>query len=96
MSLGIGDHCLYPFSFILPKTIPSSYEGKYGHVRYTITATMERPCEKDHHCTMSFIVNSLVDLNQNPSAKVQKFKFKRDINISIYNEYRITDGKGRY
>ena len=75
MSLGIGEHCLYPFSFILPKIIPSSYEGKYGHVRYTITATMERPWAKDHHCTISFTVNSLVNLNQRSAAKVQKFKF---------------------
>ena len=69
MSLGIGQHS-YPFSFILPQNIPGSFEGSHGHVRYTIKGTMDRSWKFDHDCTVGFTVNSLVDLNQNPSAQV--------------------------
>lgn len=69
MSLDVGQYD-YPFSFNLPNAIPSSFEGKYGHVRYTIKGTMERSWKFDNHCNIGFTVNTLVDLNDNPSARV--------------------------
>ncbi|XP_059473874.1 arrestin domain-containing protein 17-like [Neocloeon triangulifer] len=70
----------YPFEFSLPKRIPSSFEGSFGHVRYTVRAVMERPWASDLHTQAPFTVVCPLDLNANPSlaepvqvAKVKKF-----------------------
>jgi len=56
----------YPFTFSLPPTVPSSFEGQWGSVRYTAEATMERPWKFDHSTRSAFTVISLVDLNLEP------------------------------
>ena len=61
----------YPFSFTLPPNVPSSFEGYYGHVRYTAKATMDRPWKFDHDTRSAFTVISLVDLNlEHPQFRV--------------------------
>jgi len=69
MSLAIGQH-QYPFSFTLPVGIPSSFEGRYGHVRYTLTGSLERSWKWNHSCKIGFNVNSIIDLNFIPEARV--------------------------
>ncbi|XP_039431432.1 arrestin domain-containing protein 17 [Culex pipiens pallens] len=59
----------YPFTCALPPTLPSSFEGEWGFVRYTIKVTLDRPWKFDQDLKMAFTVISPVDLNQNPRVK---------------------------
>jgi len=66
-----GTHT-YPFTCALPPTVPSSFEGEFGHVRYTIKVTLDRPWKFDQDMKMAFTVISPVDLNLNPTVKVNQ------------------------
>jgi len=63
--LEAGNH-RFPFTFNLPPTVPSSFEGEVGYVRYTAEAAMERPWKFNHVTRSAFTVISLVDLNMQP------------------------------
>ncbi|XP_052866712.1 arrestin domain-containing protein 3-like [Anopheles cruzii] len=54
----------YKFDFQIPPTVPTSMEGKYGHVRYLLQVTLERPWKFDHNFQKPFTVVCLADLNQ--------------------------------
>lgn len=69
IKLEAGEHS-YPFSCVLPPTLPSSFEGEFGHVRYTIKVTLDRPWKFDQDTKMAFTVISPLDLNQNARLKV--------------------------
>ncbi|XP_056022794.1 arrestin domain-containing protein 3-like [Ostrea edulis] len=62
-----GQHA-FPFSFILPPNLPSSFEGKHGYVRYKIKGTIDRPWRFDDHTVRPFTVLQTLDLNQEPLA----------------------------
>ncbi|KAK3098424.1 hypothetical protein FSP39_019320 [Pinctada imbricata] len=62
-----GQHA-FPFSFILPPSLPSSFEGTWGYVRYTIKATIDKPWKFDHDTKRPFTVVALLDLNLQPNA----------------------------
>lgn len=68
IELPAGQHA-YPFTCALPPTLPSSFEGEWGHVRYTIKVTLDRPWKFDQDTKMAFTVITPVDLNQNPRVK---------------------------
>ena len=54
----------WPFSFQLPsKTLPASYEGPYGNIRYWLEARMDRPWKFNHVTKFAFTVLERVDLN---------------------------------
>ncbi|XP_054003763.1 arrestin domain-containing protein 17-like [Hylaeus anthracinus] len=53
----------YPFQFQLPNSIPSSFEHKYGYIRYTVKAVIDRPWRFDHECKAAFTVVSNLNLN---------------------------------
>lgn len=57
---------IFRFSYKLPFTIPSSYEGQYGHVRYTCKAIINRYRSNSITFRKIFTVNGLVDLNAWP------------------------------
>lgn len=57
-----GDHC-YPFSIVLPDNLPCSFEGRYGHIRYIVKATLERPWKHHHDSKSGFTVLKHYDLN---------------------------------
>ena len=57
-----GTH-MHEFSFQLPQTLPSSFEGAHGYVRYWAKATMDRPWKFDHDTKTAFTVISHLDLN---------------------------------
>ncbi|KRT81933.1 hypothetical protein AMK59_5013 [Oryctes borbonicus] len=63
-----GKH-IYPFTCVLPPTLPSSFEGQYGHVRYTVKVVLDRPWKFDQETKAAFTVLSPFDLNMNPSLK---------------------------
>lgn len=66
-SLPPGEH-FFPFSFQLPPSLPSSFEGGVGYVRYTIKGTIDKPWKFDHDTKRPFTVTSLLDLNTYPNA----------------------------
>ncbi|KAF2885772.1 hypothetical protein ILUMI_20407 [Ignelater luminosus] len=63
-----GQHT-YPFTCVLPPTLPSSFEGEFGYVRYIIKVTLDRPWKFDQEAKRAFTVLSPVDLNVNSRLK---------------------------
>jgi hypothetical protein len=61
-TLPAGEHT-YTFNYVLPMTLPSSFEGEFGHVRYTVRAIVDRPWKFDHEAKATFTVITPVDLN---------------------------------
>uniref|UniRef100_A0A0R3RJ69 Arrestin_C domain-containing protein n=1 Tax=Elaeophora elaphi TaxID=1147741 RepID=A0A0R3RJ69_9BILA len=57
-----------PFSFTLPKTLPTSFEGDFGFIRYTCKAICERPWDVDIVSKRAFTVIGIEDINQDPEA----------------------------
>ncbi|KAK7870800.1 hypothetical protein R5R35_005463 [Gryllus longicercus] len=78
ISLPPGTHS-YPFRLILPLDLPSSFESKHGHVRYTAMAAIRRSGRFDHHCKSAFTVICPLDLNNEPGVQepVQNKEEKR-------------------
>ncbi|XP_069691629.1 arrestin domain-containing protein 2-like [Periplaneta americana] len=72
-----GSH-FYQFSLPLPNHLPSSFEGKYGHIRYSVKGIIDRPWKFNHEVMANFTVLSKVDLNLDPvyRAPVQLEKSK--------------------
>jgi len=60
----------YPFAFILPTNIPTSFESPHGKVRYTIKVVVKRQKKSDRECKVPFTVNSIVDLNNIQEASM--------------------------
>uniref|UniRef100_A0A2A4K4A1 Arrestin C-terminal-like domain-containing protein n=1 Tax=Heliothis virescens TaxID=7102 RepID=A0A2A4K4A1_HELVI len=60
---------VYNFTCTLPPVLPSSFEGQYGYVRYTVKVTLDRPWKFDQETKMAFTVINAFDLNLNPSYK---------------------------
>lgn len=87
-----GQHT-FPFSFVLPPSLPSSFEGGIGYVRYLVQGTIDRPWRFDDHTVRPFTVLSALDLNQQPMAGVREFYDDIAIlyiliyNITILNRY---------
>ena len=59
----------FPFSFMLPPNLPSSFESKIGNVRYFVKADIVRDWKWNHKVKQHFMVNGILDLNTYPSAK---------------------------
>ncbi|XP_069445172.1 arrestin domain-containing protein 2 isoform X1 [Ovis canadensis] len=53
----------FPFSFQLPPTLVTSFEGKHGSVRYCIKATLHRPWVPTRRTRKVFTVIEPVDIN---------------------------------
>jgi len=66
-SLPPGTH-LFPFTFLLPASLPSSYESRIGHVRYFIKADIVRDWRWNHKTKQHVTVNGILDLNLFPST----------------------------
>jgi hypothetical protein len=52
-----------PFSYTLPKALPTSFEGEFGFIRYTCRAILERPWDFDVICCRAFTVVGIEDIN---------------------------------
>lgn len=62
----------YPFQMQLPNSLPSSFEGAHGNVRYYIKCAIDRPWKFDHKTKRVFTVISQLDLNRVPDALISQ------------------------
>ena len=68
--LSAGEHS-FPFEFRIPEeNLPSTYEGKHGHVKYWLKAILDRPWKEDKTVVEAFTVTEKVDVNQ-PEFRVR-------------------------
>ncbi|XP_028399686.1 arrestin domain-containing protein 17-like isoform X2 [Dendronephthya gigantea] len=59
-----GDHA-FPFHFEIPqRRLPSSFEGKFGCIRYTLKATMDRPWKSNYNSKCAITILEVVDINE--------------------------------
>eukprot|EP00918_Siedleckia_nematoides_P077365 GHVU01169182.1.p1 GENE.GHVU01169182.1~~GHVU01169182.1.p1 ORF type:complete len:404 (+),score=39.83 GHVU01169182.1:29-1213(+) len=63
----------FQFSSTLPPTLPSSFEGAHGSVRYCVKGTIDKPWKFDHNTKIAFTVVSNLDLNQD-AMSLQPFQ----------------------
>ncbi|KAF5300362.1 hypothetical protein FQR65_LT00983 [Abscondita terminalis] len=66
--LPAGKHT-YPFSYILPRHLPSSFEGSHGNIRYVIKAVIDRPWKFDYEAKIQLEISSPLDLNYIPGSR---------------------------
>lgn len=61
----------YNFSCMLPQMLPTSFEAKFGHIRYLVKLVMDRPFKFDLTYTVAFTVLKQLDLNyENPALRI--------------------------
>uniref|UniRef100_A0A4W5QXB6 Arrestin domain containing 1 n=1 Tax=Hucho hucho TaxID=62062 RepID=A0A4W5QXB6_9TELE len=61
-----GDHS-FPFKFLIPASVPTSFEGNYGKVMYRVRAFIDTPrFSKDYKIEKPFYLLSLLNLNDVP------------------------------
>ncbi|KFB40715.1 AGAP001892-PA-like protein [Anopheles sinensis] len=58
-----GTHT-YRFGCALPHNLPTSFEGQYGHIRYTVRVVLHRPWKVDPTYKVGFTVLRHVNLNE--------------------------------
>uniref|UniRef100_A0A182WMM8 Arrestin_C domain-containing protein n=1 Tax=Anopheles minimus TaxID=112268 RepID=A0A182WMM8_9DIPT len=54
---------IYKFALQLPNTLPTSFEGDYGYIRYTVRVVFERPWKFDQSYKIAFTVVNTLNLN---------------------------------
>lgn len=54
----------YKFSYKLPTDCPTSFEGDFGYIRYTVRIVFERPWKYDLTYKIAFTVVNQLDLNK--------------------------------
>ncbi|KAF7997819.1 hypothetical protein HCN44_009217 [Aphidius gifuensis] len=63
-----ADDYSYPFTFELPNKLPSSFEHKWGRVRYTVSATLDHGLKFDQEVKAAFTILSDYNLNTDQKA----------------------------
>lgn len=70
-SLPAGEHN-FPFQFLLPAAVPTSFEGSFGKIVYQVRATIDTPrFFRDHQCSCAFYILSPLNLNTIPDIEVR-------------------------
>lgn len=81
-SLEDGSHD-YPFIFSLPHQLPSSFDNKHGHIRYSVKSRVFTFCGRDERTKKIFKVYSPINLND----LVLKNLIVRESNANKINKY---------
>lgn len=66
----------FPISCELPSTLPTSFEGEFGYIRYTIKVALDRPWRVNPEHIMAFTVLEHIDLNA-------RSRFKEPHNLKL-------------
>ncbi|XP_054896640.1 arrestin domain-containing protein 1b isoform X1 [Poeciliopsis prolifica] len=70
-TLAPGEHS-FPFQFVLPVAIPTSFEGPFGKIAYRVRAAIDTPrFSKDYKAQRPFYVLNMLNLNQVPDIEQQ-------------------------
>ena len=71
--LACGSH-KYPFHLKLPKTLPTSFRGAFGRIRYTVAVALKRPwITKDVIREKEIGIKGIVDLNKDVDLVVSNW-----------------------
>ena len=62
-----GSH-QFPFHFQLPPVCPTSYEGRWGSIRYSCMATIDKPWKFNHRTRRVLTIVGYHDLNRDSCA----------------------------
>uniref|UniRef100_A0A3B4B0X7 Arrestin C-terminal-like domain-containing protein n=1 Tax=Periophthalmus magnuspinnatus TaxID=409849 RepID=A0A3B4B0X7_9GOBI len=74
-TLSSGEHT-FPFQFVIPAAVPTSFEGPFGKIVYRIKAAIDTPrFSKDYKAQRQFYLLNLLNLNHHPSYAVVTKKF---------------------
>ncbi|XP_041826368.1 arrestin domain-containing protein 1b [Melanotaenia boesemani] len=72
-TLAPGEHS-FPFQFLLPAAVPTSFEGPFGKVIYCVKAAIDTPrFSKDYKIQKSFYMLNLLNLNEVPNIEDQSY-----------------------
>ncbi|PAA58645.1 hypothetical protein BOX15_Mlig015813g2, partial [Macrostomum lignano] len=86
---------IYPVTFQLPPTAPSSFEGGIGRIRYEIKANIDRPWKFDNYTKKMFTVIRDFDLNIRLPDEVGPFKSEEDFDVKCCYCFNCCCGKVR-
>ncbi|XP_051533003.1 arrestin domain-containing protein 1-like [Myxocyprinus asiaticus] len=68
-TLPSGEHS-FPFQFLIPASVPTSFEGPFGKILYKIRAFIETPrFSKDYNTQRPFYLLSVLNLNELPDIE---------------------------
>ena len=81
-------HHLLPFTLTLPVSLPSSFTGDSGKVKYHLQATVVRDWKFDHEVTEPVTIRGILDLNLMPAARQE--------GRGRSSTYRVTDRQGLF
>eukprot|EP00794_Sanderia_malayensis_P020081 gene20081-22051_t len=59
----------YPFVFVVPQHLPTSFDGTYGHIKYGLEASIDRPCKFDHDIKQPLQIIEIIDTNKEEFLK---------------------------
>lgn len=60
----------FPFECHLPPNLPTSVEGRIGHIRYSARVIIDVPMWRNKEFAQSFTVYRAIDLNADPRMRV--------------------------
>lgn len=60
---------------MLPDGLPTSFEGRFGHIRYTARVVLDIPLWPDKTFEEPFTVLKAINLNEIPTLRVIHFIF---------------------
>lgn len=77
--LSAGEHS-FPFEFRLPEeNLPTTFEGKHGHVKYWLKAILDRKWKEDITVIEAFTVTEKIDVNQSGFLRPSQIQEDRNL-----------------
>ncbi|KAG7240811.1 hypothetical protein INR49_023385 [Caranx melampygus] len=68
-TLAAGEHS-FPFQFLIPVAVPTSFEGPFGKIIYRVRAVIDTPrFSKDYKAQRAFYLLNLLNLNEVPDIE---------------------------